>query len=31
VAKPMPVLATKPSAVLNHHSLGYRYDVEDKP
>jgi tyrosinase len=29
--KSMPVLPTKPSAVLNHHSLGYHYDVEDKP
>jgi tyrosinase len=30
-AKAMPVFGTKPSAVLNHHGLGYRYEVEDKP
>jgi tyrosinase len=27
----MPVFDTKPEAVLDHHALGYRYDVEDRP
>lgn len=27
--KPMPVVGTTPAGVLNQHSLGYRYDVED--
>ena len=29
--KAMPVLSTKPRQVLNHHALGYRYEVEDEP
>jgi tyrosinase len=27
----MPAFGTKPDAVLDHHALGYRYDVEDAP
>jgi len=29
--EPMPVFATTPQAVLDHHALGYRYEVEDRP
>jgi hypothetical protein len=29
--EPMPVFGTRPQAVLDHHALGYRYEVEDRP
>jgi tyrosinase len=30
-SKPMPVFPVTPAAMLDHHALGYRYEVEDQP
>ncbi len=29
--KPMPVYPATPSSLVDHHALGYRYEVEDQP